>query len=152
MIGGGSGIGRATVGLAAVRGARLASTVRTEAEAAALSADIPGIVVAPLDLTQREDVAPVLGDLVQKMGHIDAVIYCAGILLRTPTEAMADEDWDRLIEINLTGCFRILRTVVPALRASAGASPAIVVVSSQLGIVGFRRGRPMPPASRASTV
>ncbi|HEY0185231.1 MAG TPA: SDR family NAD(P)-dependent oxidoreductase [Rhodopila sp.] len=140
VIGGGSGIGRATVRLAAARGARLASTVRDEAEAASLSAEIPGIVVAPLELTRRQDVAPVLAGLMQTMGRIDAVVYCAGILLRTPTETMPDEDWDRLIEINLTGCFRILRTVVPALRASAGVSPAIVVVSSQLGIVGFQAG------------
>jgi NAD(P)-dependent dehydrogenase (short-subunit alcohol dehydrogenase family) len=67
-------------------------------------------------------------------------VYCAGILLRTPSEAMPDEDWDRLIEINLTSCFRVLRAVVPMLRASASSCPAIVVVSSQLGIVGYHQG------------
>lgn len=142
VVGGGSGIGRATVRLAAARGARLASTVRDGSEAASLSAEVPGIFVAPLELTQRQALAPAVTGLLDKMGRIDAVIYCAGILFRTPTETMPDEDWDRLIEINLTSCFRVLRALLPALRASAsaGASPAIVVVSSQLGIVGYDQG------------
>jgi NAD(P)-dependent dehydrogenase (short-subunit alcohol dehydrogenase family) len=140
VIGGGSGIGRATVRMAASRGARMASTVVNEAEAVSLAAEIPGIVVAPMELTQRPALAPTLAGLVEKMGHVDAVIYCAGILLRSPSEAMPDEDWDRLIEINFTSCFRVLREVVPVLRASATRCPAIVVVSSQLGIVGYHQG------------
>ena len=140
VIGGGSGIGRATVGLAAQRGAKLAVTVLNDAEAAALATEVPGATVAPLDLTRRETVAPVLDTLIQSLGRIDALIYCAGILLRTPTEDMPDEDWDRLIEINLTSCFRVLRHTVPAMRKSAGVSPGIVVVSSQLGIVGYHQG------------
>jgi NAD(P)-dependent dehydrogenase (short-subunit alcohol dehydrogenase family) len=118
VIGGGSGIGRATVRLAAARGARLASTVRDEAEAASLRAEIPDILVAPLELTQRQDLAPALAGLAQTMGRIDAVVYCAGILLRTPTEAMPDEDWDRLIEINLTGLNGLIRSL--ALEYAAG--------------------------------
>jgi len=140
VIGGGSGIGRATVGLAAQRGAKLAVTVLNDAEAAALSTEIPGAIVAPLDLTRRETVGPVLDTLIGALGHIDALVYCAGILLRTPTEDMPDTDWDRLIEINLTSCFRVLRHVVPALRNPAAVSPGIVVVSSQLGIVGYHQG------------
>jgi NAD(P)-dependent dehydrogenase (short-subunit alcohol dehydrogenase family) len=118
VIGGGSGIGRATVRLAAARGARLAATVRDEAEAASLRTEIPDIMVAPLELTQRQDLAPALAGLAQTMGRIDAVVYCAGILLRTPTEAMPDEDWDRLIEINLTGLNGLIRSL--ALEYAAG--------------------------------
>jgi NAD(P)-dependent dehydrogenase (short-subunit alcohol dehydrogenase family) len=127
------------VALAVARGARVAATVLNESEAGALRSELPQVTVAPLDLTQRETLAPVLTEIIKAMGHLDAVIYCAGILFRTPTETMPDDDWDRLIEINLTSCFRVLRTVVPALRAST-ASPAIVVISSQLGIVGYHQG------------
>lgn len=140
VIGGGSGIGRATVELAARRGAKLAVTVLNDAEAAALATDVPGAIVAPLDLTRRETVAPLLCSLIQSLGRIDALIYCAGILLRTPTEDMPDEDWDRLIEINLTSCFRVLRLAIPAMRNNPTVSPAIVVVSSQLDIVGYHQG------------
>ncbi len=139
IVGGGSGIGRATVALAVARGAIVATTVLDEAEAASVTAEFPAIIAAPLDLTRREALTPALASLAQTMGHLDAVIYCAGVLFRTATETMPDDDWDRLIEINLTSCFRVLRGVVPILRGS-GTSPAIVVVSSQLGIVGYHQG------------
>jgi NAD(P)-dependent dehydrogenase (short-subunit alcohol dehydrogenase family) len=92
-----------------------------------------------MDVTARDTVAPVLTGLAARVGQIDAVAYCAGILFRTPTEAMPDEDWDRLLDINLSGCFRVLRTVVPMLRGRSD-SPGIVVISSQLGIVGYHQG------------
>ncbi|MCO6417549.1 SDR family oxidoreductase [Siccirubricoccus sp. KC 17139] len=139
IVGGGSGIGAATVALAAARGATLAVSVLDEAEAAALTAAHPGIAVQKLDLREREMVAPVLGGLIAGMGGVDAVVYSAGIMIRTAAAEMPDADWDRLMEINLTGGFRVLREVLPALEASPSL-PAAVIVSSQLGTVGFRAG------------
>ncbi|SDB74075.1 SDR family NAD(P)-dependent oxidoreductase [Belnapia rosea] len=139
LIGAGSGIGRAIALLAASRGASLAVSVLDAAEAVPLEAAIPGIIALPLDLCRREQVGLVLGQLINRLGGLDAVVYSAGVMARTPAEAMSDADWDRLIEINLTGCFRVLRETLPALRKSAS-GPAAVVVSSQLGIVGFRAG------------
>jgi NAD(P)-dependent dehydrogenase (short-subunit alcohol dehydrogenase family) len=139
LIGAGSGIGQATARLAASRGASLAVTVLDQAEAVATRAEIPGIHAMPLDLRARDQVAPVLGELITRLGGVDAVIYSAGVMLRSPAEAMTDADWDRLIEINLTSCFRVLRQTLPVLRESPN-TPAAVVVSSQLGIVGFRAG------------
>lgn len=141
VIGGGSGIGRAIRMLAAARGARVATTVLNETEAAAVLAETPAVVAArPLDVRKREAVGPAIGAMAGALGGaIDALVYCAGILLRTPTEAMPEEDWDRLMDINLNGCFRAVRAALPALRGS-GATPGIVVISSQLGIVGFRQG------------
>lgn len=139
VIGGGSGIGRATVGLAAARGAIVAATVLDAAEAASLGTAMPGVIAVPLDLTDRAAVPDALAGLAARLGGIDTLVYCAGILTRTATQDMPDADWDRLVEINLTGCFRTVRSLLPALRAST-ASPGIVVVSSQLGEVGFRNG------------
>jgi len=139
LVGGGSGIGQATARLAAARGARLAISVLNQAEAVATQADHPHAAVLPLELRARDSVAPVLGELIAGLGGVDAVIYCAGIMIRSTAEAMSDADWDRLMEINLTGGFRVLRQTLPALRQSPSL-PAAVVVSSQLGIVGFRAG------------
>src|SRR3954469_3673365 len=139
LVGGGSGIGQATARLAAARSARLAISALSEAEAVATRAEHPGAQVLPLDLQARETVGPVLQALVAGLGGVDAVIYSAGIMIRTGAEAMSDADWDRLLEINLTGGFRVLRQTLPALRESPNL-PAAVVVSSQLGVVGFRAG------------
>jgi len=142
LVGGGSGIGLATVRLAAAAGARLAVSVLDDSEATMLAAELPDVSTAVLDVRRREAVKPTLERLIGKLGGaVDALIYCAGIILRGPAETVSDDDWDRLIEINLTGCFRVVRTAVPALRVS-GQSPSIVVISSQLGIVGYRNGAP----------
>lgn len=91
----------------------------------------------PLDIQDRSALGPTLDSLISGIGGLDAVIYCAGILLRTPAESMSDDDWDRLLDINLSGCFRAVRHLIAPLRKSATA-PSIVVISSQLGIVGAR--------------
>jgi len=139
VVGGGSGIGRATALLAAARGATLAATVLNEAEQAALGAEIPGLIAAPLELTDRATTAPTLAGLIDRLGGLDAMVYCGGIALRTDFAAMTDAQWDRLIEINLTAGTRVLRAVLPALQASPN-TPGAVIISSQLGTVGFRAG------------
>jgi NAD(P)-dependent dehydrogenase (short-subunit alcohol dehydrogenase family) len=145
VVGGGSGMGLATACLAAERGARVAVTVLSEAEASALSQRCPSITAAPLDITDRRAVPETIGTLIGQLGGLDALVYSAGILLRTRTEEMSDEDWDRLLEINLTGCFQAVRAAAPPLRAT-GHSPAIVVISSQIGLV----GHPLAAAYAAS--
>jgi len=142
LVGGGSGIGLATARLAAAADARLAVSVLDDAEAAMLAAELPEVPTAVLDVKRRDTVKPTLEKLIAELGGaIDTLIYCAGIILRGPAESVSDDDWDQLIEINLTGCFRVARTAIPALRVS-GQEPSIVVISSQLGIVGYRNGAP----------
>lgn len=139
VVGAGSGIGRAAAALAALRGARLAATVRTRDEQADLAAAMPGVQAEPLEITDRQTLDPVIGGLVARLGGLDAVVYCAGVILRTDYAAMTDAQWDHLMEINLTGGARVLRAVLPVLEQSRNA-PGAVVISSQLGTVGFRAG------------
>jgi len=139
VVGGGSGIGQATVRLAGAGGAALAVTVLTEAERAAVQAEQPGAKVAILDLTRRATVEPTLAGLTAALGGLDGMVYCGGMALRTPFGSMTDAEWDRLMELNLTAGMRVLRAVLPALEASS-AMPGAVIISSQLGTVGFRAG------------
>lgn len=136
VIGGGSGMGLATATLAAERGARVAATVLSLAEAEGVARLRPDIATLLLDITDRHAIAGTIDALVAKLGGLDAVVYSAGILTRTQTAQMRDADWDRLLEINLTGCFQVVRAVLPFLRASTAKAPAIVVISSQIGLVG----------------
>jgi NAD(P)-dependent dehydrogenase (short-subunit alcohol dehydrogenase family) len=139
VVGAGSGIGQASARLAHVRGAAVAMTVLTEAERAAMTAELPGSAATMMDLTARGTVEPALAAMTDALGGLDAMVYCGGIALRKPFGAMTDADWDRLIEINLTGGMRVLRAVLPSLEASTEV-PGAVIVSSQLGTVGFRAG------------
>ncbi|MBS0220442.1 MAG: SDR family oxidoreductase [Proteobacteria bacterium] len=146
VVGGGSGIGQAVVGLAADRGGRVAATVLSRAEADAIARSQPAVRTAILDVTDRGAIADTIGRLASSLGGLDAVIYSAGILLRTPIEKMDDSAWDRLLAINLTGCFHVAKAAIPVLRQAGGVSPAVVVVSSQIGLV----GNPMAAAYAAS--
>jgi NAD(P)-dependent dehydrogenase (short-subunit alcohol dehydrogenase family) len=145
VVGGGSGIGLATVALSAARGLATATSVLTEAEAEEVSRRFPGVAVSVLDVTARDRVGPVLDALVARLGGLDALVHAPGILLRTPTMDMPEPDWDRLLDINLTACFRVVRATTPAL-LERGFDPSIVVVSSQIGLV----GHPLAAAYAAS--
>lgn len=136
VIGGGSGMGLATATLAAERGASVAATVLSDAEASEVAQRRPDIATMVLDITDREAIAGTIEVLAAKLGALDAVVYSAGILTRTQTGEMSDAAWDRLLEINLTGCFQVTRAALPFLRANTARAPAIVVISSQIGLVG----------------
>ena len=136
VIGGGSGMGLATATLAAERGARVAATVLSDDEASEIARLRSDIATMPLDITDRAAIAGTIETLVARLRGLDAVVYSAGILTRTRTGEMSDTAWDRLLEINLTGCFQVTRAALPFLRASTARAPAIVVISSQIGLVG----------------
>lgn len=136
VVGGGSGIGLATVQLAAAAGARVGATVLNESERAALARSHPAVTARVMDVTDRKNVVGGIQSLVVKLGGIDALVYCAGVLIRTETEHMADDDWDRVMAINLTGCFSVVRSALPLLRDKAVSAPAVVIISSQIGLVG----------------
>lgn len=134
VIGGGTGIGRATVQLAIERGAAVAATILDSREASGL--DLSAEHIAVLDVTDREAVAERLGKLRATLGAVDAFIYCAGVLLRSAFDSLSEEDWARTLDINLSGAYRTMISALPALRQGTAAS--ITIVSSQIGLVGYK--------------
>lgn len=64
---------------------------------------------------------------------LDGLVHCAGIGDTRRSSQTSDEDWDRVVGINLTGAWRTVRTCLPALIAGRG---AVVVISSIAGIAG----------------
>lgn len=138
IVGAGSGIGLASLCLAVSRGALVAATVANDDQRAAVTAAVgSGIAsVEMVDVRDRGRLAAATSAAVRTLGGLDALVYCAGVLYRGALDTMPDEAWDSVLEINLTGCFVCLRAAAPALRSAAAASPGVVVVSSQIGLVG----------------
>jgi NAD(P)-dependent dehydrogenase (short-subunit alcohol dehydrogenase family) len=66
---------------------------------------------------------------VDDLGGLDVVVSCADARLAVPFEEMTDEDWDHLIEVNLTGPVHLLRAAARAMIASGGPGRLIQVVS-----------------------
>jgi NAD(P)-dependent dehydrogenase (short-subunit alcohol dehydrogenase family) len=75
-------------------------------------------LVAPLDVQDRKAVARVADQVIASLGGIHLLVNNAGIntTKRTATE-MDPEDWDRVVEVNLTGAFNCFRAVYPHMKA-----------------------------------
>ncbi len=138
IVGAGSGIGLATLALAASRGARIAATVANDEQRQRLAAALPAsnLHVAVMDVRERRGVADTVAAAVAALGGLEGLVYSAGVLARVSIEHTSDESWDTTLAVNLTGCFLCIRAAAPALREARTVSPGVVVVSSQIGLVG----------------
>jgi NAD(P)-dependent dehydrogenase (short-subunit alcohol dehydrogenase family) len=138
VTGGGSGIGRAIAFGLARAGARVhlldrdaASLVRTQSEMAT-----DGLVAAThtADVTDQGSIEAAFAAVVQRDGHVYGLVNNAGIAIRRPATELARADWDRVIDVNLTGVFLCARTA--ARHMLAAGSGAIVNMSSIMGLSG----------------
>jgi NAD(P)-dependent dehydrogenase (short-subunit alcohol dehydrogenase family) len=96
-------------------------------ETAAGSAALSSLVV---DVRDSASCAAMVAAVLERAGGLDVLVTSAGVWTEGPTETASDEEWDRVIDINLRGVFYSCRAAVPALRASRG---CIVNVGSRAG-------------------
>ncbi len=112
ITGAGSGIGRATALALAARGYSLVLAGRRAeqlAETAALASPAPCLTV-PCDVTNEAEVQALFASAVACFERIDLLFNNAGAALAaTPLEDVALADWQRLVNVNLTGSFLCLR-------------------------------------------
>jgi NAD(P)-dependent dehydrogenase (short-subunit alcohol dehydrogenase family) len=134
VVGGGTGIGRATAVAWAVRGASVGILdINREAaeETAAIIHDAGGEAeIGIVDITDEPATAEAYGRL-SAGGPIDAIYVSAGIEFSAPTPETTIEQWRRVIDINLTGSFIVAKLGLTAMSAGTGGS--IVLTSSVHG-------------------
>jgi NAD(P)-dependent dehydrogenase (short-subunit alcohol dehydrogenase family) len=91
------------------------------------------------DVTQAGDVKAALDELEATFGHLDIAFNNAGIeQAPKPAAETAEDEWDRIIAINLRGVFLCLKYEVPLMLQQGGG--AIVNTSSGAGVKGFGNG------------
>jgi 2-deoxy-D-gluconate 3-dehydrogenase len=61
------------------------------------------------DLGDRAVSGRLVHDVVSALGRLDILVNNAGLIRRTPAETYSDEDWDRVLEVDLTSAFRLAR-------------------------------------------
>ncbi|HEV7893171.1 MAG TPA: glucose 1-dehydrogenase [Pyrinomonadaceae bacterium] len=110
VIGGTSGIGRAVAHGLAEAGADVVPTSRRaeQVEAAAREIEARGrrTLRVTSDVSDRASLQRVLDECIAAFGKVDILINSAGRTMRAPTLDFAEEDWDAIIETNLTGTLR----------------------------------------------
>jgi NAD(P)-dependent dehydrogenase (short-subunit alcohol dehydrogenase family) len=127
VVGGAAGIGLATARLALETGAQVAIIDRQSAP--------PGTLGFTADMKRTSEVNAAIAAAANALGGIDGLAYCAGIDLQAPLSDTADEAWEQVIDVNLTGAMRACRAALPHLSAQGG---SIVLVSSGAGLSPLR--------------
>ena len=133
------GIGKAIAQQFIAQGANVAFTYRSSAEAAAalekeLSAGGGTVKGFQSDAASMTDAERLVGEVVEAFGTVDIVINNAGITDDTLLMRMTEEQWDRVISVNLKSCFNLTKAVMRTmLKARSG---SIVNISSVVGVQG----------------
>lgn len=138
VTGGSSGLGRAIVTDLARGNAAVAFTYRANAaDAQALVEELarPGTIIALQgDVGSETDVARFMAEVVGRFGRLDILVNNAGIIRDSLVLRMRAEDWQAVIDTDLTGAARCCRLAVPHLVAAGGGR--IVNIASVAGVVG----------------
>jgi 2-keto-3-deoxy-L-fuconate dehydrogenase len=143
VTGGASGIGLATARLLAEHGARVAVLDRVvegvPSDWLALTADVRD--------TGAVDAA--LARLAEEFDQLDILVNCAGVGAVGSVDEATDEEWQRVLDINVVGIGRVMRAALPLLRRSGRAS--VVNITSIVAAVGLPR-RAVYSASKGAVV
>jgi 3-hydroxybutyrate dehydrogenase len=130
VTGGGRGIGAAIARSLAAAGARVVVCGRTKASLDAIAKEIGGVALR-LDLTDRAQTDEVLASV----GHVDVLVNNAGAAESASLERTTDELWDRIIELDVTAPFRVVRALVPSMiKAKWG---RVINIASNAGVSGY---------------
>ncbi len=118
-----SGIGAALAEVLARAGADivlngLGDETEIEAQRAALEQDY-GVQAAyhPADMTRPGEIGGLIGETMERFGRVDILVNNAGVQHVSPVESFPDEQWDRIIAINLSSAFHAIKAAVPAMKA-----------------------------------
>jgi NAD(P)-dependent dehydrogenase (short-subunit alcohol dehydrogenase family) len=139
VVGGTSGIGRAlAIGLADA-GADVVATGRREAlvdeVASAIESKGRRTLRQTADVGDPASLDALRERCVADLGSVDILVAAAGVTKRVPTLSMADGDWDRIIETNLTGTLRACRAFAPPMIARGRGR--IITIASLASFVGL---------------
>jgi len=147
------GIGKSIAMKLAQEGATLVISDVDEAEAQKTSLEIKALgrdsSSFKLDVSDPKQVDEVIGKIVEKYGRVDILVNNAGITRDGLLMKMKDEDWDKVLNINLKGVFNCLRAIYPIMLKQR--SGKIINMASIIGVIG-NPGQANYSASKAGVI
>ncbi|MCS7060695.1 MAG: SDR family NAD(P)-dependent oxidoreductase [Anaerolineae bacterium] len=134
IVGGAAGIGKATAGVCAERGAMVIVGDFNVTEGARVAEDIcargQSASFVPVDVTEEASVSQMFDHIRSQHGRLDALVQCAGVLKGAfvPVEDFPLDVFRHVVEVNLTGSFLCAKHAVPLMKKNG--KGVIVLVSS----------------------
>ncbi len=137
VTGGSKGLGKAMATIFARAGAGVVISARHEDELAAAAAEIGDaggarVECVVADMTRRDDVRRLAEAAVAALGKVDILVNNAGSNLPQSIDQIRDEDWDRLVELNLSSCMALTRALAPGMKERRWGR--IIHISSIMGL------------------
>lgn len=153
VTGASQGIGEAVARRLAAQGAKVVLAARSAEKLEALAEEITAAGGAahacPLDLSAPESIADRLGDLPEEFRAIGILVNNAGVTEDNLFARMSLEQWQRVLDINLTGTFAVTRALVRGMMRQRWGR--IITVSSVVGLMG-NPGQANYAASKAALI
>lgn len=135
VTGGSRGIGKATAKMFVQEGANVTITAKDPERLEKAAKDIGGVYSVPGDIRNENDVQNVVKKTVDEFGRIDILVNNAGVFPQVkPLHQISEEEWNEVIDVNLTGPFRFTRAVIPFMQKNGG---SIINISSDAGLKAF---------------
>jgi NAD(P)-dependent dehydrogenase (short-subunit alcohol dehydrogenase family) len=138
---GASGIGREIVRAFVAKGA---SVFVCDIDAKALNvlaSEITSLKIGICDVSKRADIERMVAECTQALGGLDVLVNNAGISGPTaPVENMDPDEWEKVMQVDLTGTFNVTRLAIPHLKQSQAG--AIINMSSVAGRFGYANRSP----------
>lgn len=136
VTGGSRGIGFATAKILSENGATVVITSKDPERLQKAAKGIPNSIGIEADVKNGQQVKDVVAKTVEKFGKLDILVNNAGIFPKIKKLHEIDEDeWNEVLDVNLTGQFRFTKEAIPHLQKTAG---TIINISSDAGLKAYQ--------------
>lgn len=135
VTGAASGIGAACAKALAAHGVwtACADIVSPDQTVAKIEADAGRSIPITCDVSSEEDVLALFARVRQRIGRLDFLVHCAGVIHEKPLLETETKDFDRVMNINLRGTFLVGREGIRAMQPAGG---RVILIASDLGYLG----------------
>jgi len=138
VTGGASGLGEAVAARCAAEGARVIVADVDEAGARRVADDLvadgASAEASVADVTHEDEMASLFAGVAERHGRLDVLVCSAAVETRAALVDTTDDEWQRILDVNLKGPFLCLKHAIPAMVRSGGGSA--VLLGSVLGAIG----------------
>ena len=136
VTGGSRGIGLATAKILSENGATVIITAKNPDRLEKAIEKIPNSIGIAADIRKSDQVKNVVNEIIEKIGRLDILVNNAGMFPKIKQLHKIDEDeWNEVLDVNLTGQFRFTKEAIPHLRKTSG---SIINISSDAGIKAYQ--------------